>query len=144
VFLESTTSLERQRIHFHVDAILPVFGDTTLIRQVWVNLVTNAVKYSSKRPIAEIHVGGEEKNEEHVYWIKDNGAGFDMRYTDKLFGVFQRLHAPEEFEGNGIGLAIVQKIIHRHGGKVWASAEVDKGATFSFSMPAIQSNSPSL
>jgi PAS domain S-box-containing protein len=144
VFQESTTPLERQRIHFHVEAMPTAVGDMTLIRQVWVNLVTNAIKYSSKRPLAEIHVGGEIKNDEYVYWVRDNGVGFDMKYADKLFGMFQRLHAQAEFEGNGIGLAIAQRIIHRHGGKVWASAEVDKGATFFFSIPAAPGNGPGL
>ncbi|HET6243452.1 MAG: PAS domain S-box protein [Bacteroidetes bacterium] len=109
--------------------------DSTLIRQVWINLITNALKYSFPKPNPVIEIGSYRKDEETVYYIKDNGVGFDMKYYGKLFGVFQRLHSQEEFEGTGIGLAIVKKIISRHGGKVWAEGELHKGAGFYFSLP---------
>jgi two-component system CheB/CheR fusion protein len=116
--------------------IPPCRGDRTLIKQVLVNILSNAVKFTEGRKEALIEVGGAKKDGEIVYSIRDNGAGFDMRYYDKLFGVFQRLHGADEFEGTGVGLAIVQRIIHRHGGRAWAEGEIDKGACFWFSLPA--------
>ena len=110
-------------------------GDAALLRQVWLNFVGNALKYSSKKPDARVEIGGREEARENVYWVRDNGAGFDMRYADKLFGVFQRLHRAEEFEGTGIGLAIVQRIVTRHGGRVWAEGRPGEGACFYFSLP---------
>jgi PAS domain S-box-containing protein len=108
--------------------------DPALFRQVWVNLVSNALKYSSKRAQANIEIGCKEQDGENVYFIRDNGTGFDMRYADKLFGVFQRLHLAEDFEGTGVGLAIVHQVIKRHDGRVWAEAKVDHGATFYFTL----------
>ncbi len=110
-------------------------GDPSLLRQVWVNLLSNAVKYTRTCPVARIEVRYERVEDEGVYSVRDNGAGFDMRYADKLFGVFQRLHRPQEFEGTGIGLAIVQRIVQRHGGRIWADAAVNQGATFFFTLP---------
>jgi PAS domain S-box-containing protein len=127
---------ERERIKFKVGKLEKSYGDVKLISQVWINLIYNAIKYSSKNKISEILIGSDVSDRMVTYFIKDNGVGFDMQYSHKLFGVFQRLHSESEFEGNGVGLAIVQRIILKHGGKVWAEGEVGKGATFYFSLPA--------
>jgi two-component system, sensor histidine kinase and response regulator len=112
-----------------------VMGDPTLLRQVWINLLSNALKYSAKRAQPRIVVSGYTVGEEIIYQVEDNGAGFDMRYAEKLFGVFQRLHRTEEFTGTGVGLAIVQRIVARHGGRVWAEAKPNEGARFRFALP---------
>jgi light-regulated signal transduction histidine kinase (bacteriophytochrome) len=111
-------------------------GDPALLRQVWTNLLDNAVKFSSRRETPAIEIRGSVGGNELIYSIKDNGAGFDMEYASKLFGTFQRLHSNDEFEGTGVGLAIVQRIIQRSGGRVWAESAVDQGATFFFALPA--------
>jgi PAS domain S-box-containing protein len=113
----------------------PTDADRALIRQVWVNLIGNAIKYSAKRDAPRIEIGGREEPSESIYWVRDNGAGFDMRYAAKLFNVFQRLHGQDEFPGTGVGLAIVQRVVTRHGGRVWAEGRPDEGARFFFSMP---------
>jgi light-regulated signal transduction histidine kinase (bacteriophytochrome) len=130
----STANADRQ-LRFHVGELPECQADAALLQQVFTNVLDNAVKYTRKRDAAEIEVGGEKRDGECVYFVRDNGAGFDMRYADKLFGVFQRLHRAEEFEGTGVGLAIVQRIIQRHGGRVWAEAAVDQGAKFTFTLP---------
>ncbi len=110
-------------------------ADRSLVGQVWANLLSNALKYSSKKEIIEVEIGSDRVKDEIVYYVKDNGAGFDMKYSYKLFDVFQRLHHSDEFEGTGIGLAIVQRIVNRHGGRVWAEGEPELGAKFYFTLP---------
>jgi light-regulated signal transduction histidine kinase (bacteriophytochrome) len=117
-----------------VGKLPPCKGDPALLRQVWVNLISNALKYSERRDPARIEIGFGEHGGAPAYYVRDNGAGFDMRYASKLFGVFQRLHRPEEYEGTGVGLAIVQRIIQRHGGRVWAESAPEQGASFYFSL----------
>ncbi|MES2875463.1 MAG: ATP-binding protein, partial [Bacteroidota bacterium] len=107
---------------------------STLIRQVWVNLISNAIKYSQHKSKSKVEIGSYIKGSEIVFFIKDNGVGFNMQYYDKLFGVFQRLHSQEEFEGTGVGLAIVEKIINRHNGRVWAESKLNEGSCFYFSL----------
>lgn len=115
----------------------PCDADPALLQQVWTNLLSNAIKYTRGREVATIDVGWRSDGDppgDPTYFVKDNGVGFDMRYVDKVFGVFQRLHRAEDFEGTGVGLAIVQRIILRHGGRVWAEAQPGQGATFSFTL----------
>jgi PAS domain S-box-containing protein len=117
----------------------PAHADPVLMKQVWVNLLSNALKYSAKRGAnAQVEISGERDGDVTRYRVRDNGVGFDMRYVDKLFGIFQRLHTQQEFEGTGVGLAIVQRIVSRHGGKIWAEGELDRGATFTFELPAVE------
>jgi light-regulated signal transduction histidine kinase (bacteriophytochrome) len=109
-------------------------ADRGLLRQVFANLLDNALKYSRLRDPSRIVIGCTDVDGEAAYFVRDNGVGFDMRYADKLFGVFQRLHPAEDYEGTGVGLALVQRIVRRHGGRVWAEAELDRGATFFFTL----------
>jgi PAS domain S-box-containing protein len=137
VFDEIKATVPEREIQFDIKALPPAYGDEGLIRQVFFNLLFNAIKFTRFRENSIIEVGGYAEGIENVYYVKDNGAGFDMQYADKLFGAFQRLHSDKQFEGTGIGLATVQRIIHRHGGRTWAQGKVDKGATFYFTLPTL-------
>jgi PAS domain S-box-containing protein len=135
VYHELASPEIQKKFTFSVFALPDAFGDPTLIRQVWVNLISNSIKYTFPKEERRIEIGSRVESGMNIYSIKDTGVGFNPNYTHKLFGLFQRLHKSEEFEGTGVGLAIVQRIILRHGGKVWAEGEVNKGATFCFSLP---------
>ncbi len=130
------TEQKDRQVEISVGNLPPCKGDPLLLEQVWVNLIGNALKYTRKRAVAKIEIGCQENAEsgEPIFFVRDNGVGFDMAGADHLFGVFQRLHSEEEYEGSGVGLAIVQRILHRHGGRIWAKAAVDQGATFYFTL----------
>jgi light-regulated signal transduction histidine kinase (bacteriophytochrome) len=132
---------EGRQIDWRIGELPSVDCDSGLIRQVFANLLSNAVKYTRPREKAVIEVGQVTMDEAPTFFIRDNGAGFDQKYVHKLFGVFQRLHSAEQFEGTGVGLATVQRIVQKHGGRIWAQAEVDKGATFFFALAAIRQGS---
>jgi light-regulated signal transduction histidine kinase (bacteriophytochrome) len=121
---------------FEIGELPSCQGDPTVLRQVWCNLIGNALKYSAKQTQPRIDIRGHTQGRENVYEVQDNGAGFDMQYASKLFKVFQRLHSANEFIGTGVGLAIVQRIIERHGGRIWAEGQPDRGARFQFTLPA--------
>lgn len=123
-------------ITFEVGALPEVLADAALLRIVWTNLISNAIKFTAQCETAQIVIGSQpsKNSDEAIFFISDNGVGFDLQYADKLFGVFQRLHHREEFEGTGIGLATARRIIDRHGGKIWAEAKEDKGAAFYFTL----------
>lgn len=125
-----------QSLNIKVGSIAPCFGDGNLLKQVWMNLISNAIKYSSKEKNPVIEIGSRMETNRLIYFVRDNGVGFDMKYADKLFGVFERLHSQDEFEGTGIGLALCKRIIHKQGGEIWADATKGFGATFYFSIPA--------
>jgi PAS domain S-box-containing protein len=125
----------QRRPQLELKPLPPARGDEALIRQVFVNLVSNAVKFTRLREAPVIEIGSQPDPEQSLYYVKDNGVGFDAKYASKLFGVFQRLHREDEFEGTGVGLALIQRIIHRHGGRIWAEAKLNEGATFYFTLP---------
>jgi light-regulated signal transduction histidine kinase (bacteriophytochrome) len=146
---EMTQELKGRKVEFMTGDLPPCSGDPTLLHQVWANLLSNAVKYTRKQELARIEIGcrteprlaadgqpiaSDSTGFDTVYFVKDNGAGFDMKYAAKLFGVFQRLHRAADFEGTGIGLAFVQRIVQRHGGRIWADAKPNQGAIFSFTL----------
>jgi light-regulated signal transduction histidine kinase (bacteriophytochrome) len=131
---ESAPQREGRQIEINIGKLPDCHGDPALLKQVWFNLISNAIKYTGGRELAIIDIGCERKNNEDIFFVRDNGAGFNMKYANKLFGVFQRLHRADEFEGTGVGLAVVQRIIHRHGGRIWADAAQGRGATFYFTI----------
>jgi light-regulated signal transduction histidine kinase (bacteriophytochrome) len=122
-------------VDFRLGSLPRAKGDRSLFEQIWVNLIANAVKFSSKKESPVVEIGGITAEHEHVYFVRDNGAGFDAAYRERLFGVFQRLHHEHEFPGTGVGLALVHRIVARHGGRVWAEGELGRGATFHFTVP---------
>lgn len=134
---ETQSAAEGRAIEWRIGELPEAKVDANLFRQVWVNLLSNAIKFSRNQPKAVIEIGSREENGETILFVRDNGAGFDPRYADKLFGVFQRLHRQDEFEGTGIGLATVQRIIKKHGGRVWAESQPSQGATFYFTIPTV-------
>ncbi len=125
----------REKIEVDIQDLPEGFGDLSLLKQAAVNLLTNAIKYSSGNERIDIEVGSTQREDAYVYYVRDNGVGFDMKYADKLFGVFQRLHSSSEYEGTGVGLSIVKRVINHHGGEVWAESEPGEGAVFYFSLP---------
>jgi light-regulated signal transduction histidine kinase (bacteriophytochrome) len=123
-----------RRVQIRLGELPASMGDPALLKQVWLNLLSNALKYTRKKDAAVVEIGCTRANGTDTFYVRDNGTGFDMRFADKLFGVFQRFHRAEDYEGTGVGLAIVQRIITRHGGRVWAESAVDQGATFFFTL----------
>jgi len=136
VLKEMTVELQSRQIEWEIDPLPEVWGDRAMLKQVWVNLLSNAVKYTRPRERARIEIGCARTSQQELqFFVRDNGVGFDLQYANRLFGVFQRLHHPEEFDGTGIGLANVRRIVYRHGGRTWAEAKVNEGATFYFTLP---------
>ena len=133
--LQEDLDTKNRRIEWHIPKLPEVKGDRSLLRQVFGNLLSNAVKYTGQRELAVIEIGWNESGKERTFFVRDNGAGFDMKYVSKLFGVFQRLHTDDDFEGNGVGLANVRSIVEKHGGRTWAEGKVDQGSVFYFSLP---------
>jgi len=140
ILADNKPALQARKIEWKIENLPEVLCDQALIKQVFTNLISNAVKYTRSRESAVIEVGQIKIDGESVIFVRDNGAGFDMKSADKLFGAFQRLHLQEEFEGTGVGLATVRRIVHRHGGRIWAEAELDKGATFYFTLKSGKSS----
>jgi light-regulated signal transduction histidine kinase (bacteriophytochrome) len=136
VMKDMEAELRSRKIEWEIDPLPEAWGDRAMLKQVWANLLSNAVKYTQPRERAKIQIRCARTSEQALqFCVRDNGVGFDMQYASKLFGVFQRLHHPEEFDGTGIGLANVRRIVHRHGGRTWAEARVDEGASFYFTVP---------
>jgi len=144
VFEELKTNTLKRTLQLNINTLPPTNGDRAMIHQIFVNLLSNAIKFTSIRENPVIEVGSRVEGEENIYYVRDNGVGFDMQYVNKLFGVFQRLHRQDEFEGTGVGLALVQRIIQRHGGRVWAEGKVNEGATFYFTLPGFYTQNESI
>jgi light-regulated signal transduction histidine kinase (bacteriophytochrome) len=142
VVAELKEECEGRQVEWKIDSLPFVECDPGLIKQVFQNLLSNAIKFTQPRSQAVIEVGQKDQERTPVVFVRDNGVGFNMKYADKLFGVFQRLHRQEDFEGTGVGLATVQRIIQKHGGRIWAEAELDKGATFYFTFGASEKTEP--
>jgi two-component system sensor kinase len=132
---ELRTLSEGKKVKFDIQTLPTCYGDKALIKQVLINLLSNAIKFTRPKDIAVIEMGCRVEENENIYYVKDNGIGFDPMDLNKLFSIFQRLHGKEELEGTGVGLSIVQRIINRHGGRVWAEGKVNEGTTFYFSLP---------
>jgi PAS domain S-box-containing protein len=139
-FNETVAVVDNRHITFDLSPLPPIQGSGAMLKQVWTNLIGNAVKYTRPRAETRIHVSATQQQREIWYRVKDNGVGFDMRYAHKLFGVFERLHGDSEFEGTGVGLALVQRIIGRHDGRIWADSVLGEGSTFTFALPMEQAN----
>src|SRR5262249_38120861 len=135
VCAELTATAPDRKLQFNLQPLPPAHGDQSMIRQVFVNLLSNAVKFTAPKEVAVIERGAAGEENQNVYCVKENGVGFEMKYADKLFGVFERLHSDDEFAGTGVGLAFVQRILSRHGGRVWAEGKVGEGATVYFMLP---------
>ncbi|MGB9937573.1 MAG: sensor histidine kinase [Methanobacterium sp.] len=135
IFNEQKASLQNQNAYLKIESLPYSYGDRALMQQVLTNLIANSFKFTKPKEETIIEIGAEKGNNETIYYVKDNGVGFDMKYMDKLFGLFQRLHSANEFEGTGVGLSIVQRVIRRHGGTVWGEGKLNEGATFYFSLP---------
>lgn len=142
VFEQLTVRAAHRDVDFRLEELPAARADSALLWQVWYNLLDNALKYTRHRPSTQIWISGTRQGAENLYMIRDNGAGFDMESAGKLFGVFQRLHRPEEFEGIGVGLALVRRVIRRHGGRVGAKAQLERGATFYFTLPSAEAAEP--
>ena len=139
VVAEVREDVKERNIVWKIDSLPAWYGDRAMLRIALVNLISNAVKFTRPRQQAEIEIGSTNQDSgDPLLFVRDNGVGFDMKYSNKLFGVFQRLHPQSTFEGTGIGLATVQRIVYRHGGRIWADSEVDRGTTFYFSIPKIK------
>src|SRR5262249_16266350 len=135
VFDEVQSANKERQVVLELQALPPAFGDRNMIRQVFYNLLSNAFKFTRPKRDAAIEIGFQDSGNQYTYYVRDNGVGFDMQYSPKLFGVFQRLHNVDDFEGTGVGLALVQRIVLRHGGRVWGEGKVNQGATLYFSLP---------
>jgi two-component system sensor kinase len=135
VFDEVQAANKERQVVLNAQKLPPAFGDRAMLRQVLYNVISNAFKFTRPRSNPTIDIGFQEGGSQNTYYIRDNGVGFDMQYSPKLFGVFQRLHSVDDFEGTGVGLALVQRIVLRHGGRVWGEGKVNEGATFYFSLP---------
>ena len=130
-----TPTIAERDIKFEIKQMPSAYGDLFMMNQVLLNLLSNAIKFTQTRETAMIEAGGYSENNENVYYVRDNGIGFDMKLSDRLFGLFQRIHSSQEVEGTGLGLVIVKNIIEKHGGRVWAEGKPDEGATFYFTLP---------